>query len=217
MKPFASCTGKITILNSIVIMVFTIIVYNLSVESGENKMMTTILRYIAGAWNIDSNTLEISGPEGDALLKRFFPSWNFLRITDGALPPRVMYVATKDGRAEAVRLESGLSSQFVSDRPQIRSSADVEAITNTFLAMVWPTAEWVRSLEEIPGLSSDDMIRWGPIISEPQISREGNTFLVDGWLLDNGWVQKARFTILPSGISVKLGSKQPLGLAIELE
>src|ERR1700730_4391992 len=88
----------------------------------ELNMNSAAVEIASRELNVEPAQLEV-----ERVPNRFFQHWIFWRITDGMMPPRIIYVATRGNEAEKITLSAGLATQLTSENVSLSTARDALA------------------------------------------------------------------------------------------
>jgi hypothetical protein len=134
----------------------------------------------------------------------FFKSWTFWRAEMIALPPLPLHLAASGSHVVLLEREEGFKPLTEAEPVTLGSAARAVTYVETFLRMAWPSAQLVKSIDDVvgrgsPGTSEDDDAIAAPAIGPPQGSASGAGYVVDLFVVDDGSLFRCSASIDPQG------------------
>ena len=149
----------------------------------------------------------------------FFRNWHFWRVSNDILPPDSLILTTHQNAVEKVRFEDGFALQSASD-PVNLSNPDVAIeYTKFFLSVADPMMDILRSIDDVPGATSQEKQKWRGHVKRPSAHTHGHGYEVEAWLWKHNQLMQGVFLIAADG---KIHSEikviaQKVGVEITLE
>lgn len=132
----------------------------------------------------------------------FFKKWHFWRVSDRAMPPHFLFVATDADNALRPKSERGFGELVASEPVTPRNADQAVRYVKFFLFVTEPEAEVVETIDDIPGVTEAERSRWGAMIESPRVREEDSSFEVSAWLWSGALLQ-ADFFISRGGMIVQ--------------
>lgn len=141
----------------------------------------------------------------EPVANEFFSRWTLWRVTNGAMPPRIMHIATDGMFAQPLTDVSDFNTLVASEPLHLDGSDAVMQYVRLCIAMAMRRARVLERVEDIPGISPEDLQAWRGRIAAPRVWRANDTYNAEVWLWQQGVLSMGTFSIGISGqIDVRL-------------
>lgn len=149
----------------------------------------------------------------------FFKQWTIWKVTDGMLPPRTVFIATKRDLAHAISSAIDLGILVNSEPVRLKNEEASLEYAKLCLDLVMPMAYLLETAKDIPGISDEDRMVWQNRIVGPKATRIDGNYRVDVWIWEQGVLSRGSLLIDESGrVDLKLDkAADSIGVIISIE
>jgi hypothetical protein len=129
----------------------------------------------------------------------FFRAWRLWRVADDFLPPRVAFVATREGQAHVLRAADGFRPLTATEPVRLSTAEEAVAYVAFHLSVTDFMTELLLAPDQVLFPRDEDRARWRGEIKPPAARREGTGWEVEAWLREDEDLVRARFRVDASG------------------
>jgi hypothetical protein len=135
----------------------------------------------------------------EPVTNEFFSRWTIWKVTNGAMPPRIMYIATDGLLAQPLADVTDFSTLVASEPLHLDGNDAVMQYVRLCISTAMRGYRVLERAEDIPGISPGDLQTWRGRIATPRIWRANDTYNAEVWLWRQGALSMGTFSVNASG------------------